>query len=76
MPSSVTHERDLRSLNRPGLRRAFGALDAGERLPRELVLNPGVAWLAGGKQMVALLWPWVLLTCLAALAWVAAQHFG
>lgn len=31
--------RDLRSLERPGLRRLFEPLDTGERLPRELLLE-------------------------------------
>jgi hypothetical protein len=74
--SKVTRERDLRSVDRPGLRRAFGPLDAEERLPRELVLDHGIATRGAGKRMVALLWPPVLLTSLATLAWMAGLHFG
>ena len=76
MRSRVTHERDLRSLDRPGLRRVFGPLDAEERLPRELVLDHGIARRGVGRRMAALLWPPALLTGLAIVAWVAGPHAG
>jgi hypothetical protein len=72
----VTHDRDLRSLDRPRLRGAFGPLDAEERLPRELVIDHGIAWRGVGKRMVALLWPSVLLAGLLILAWVAGLRSG
>ena len=75
MAGKVTHDRDLRSLDRPRLGRAFGPLDAEERLPRELVLDHGIAWRGVGKRIVALLWPLVLLAGLAILATVAGLHF-
>jgi hypothetical protein len=75
MGYGVTHERDLRSLERPGLLRVFAPLDAEERLPRELVVDPGVAVHGAGRRFVALLWPAGLLVGLAAAAW-AAKRFG
>jgi hypothetical protein len=75
MGYGVTHERDLRSLERPGLLRAFAPLDAEERLPRELVVDPGVAVQGAGRRFFALLWPAGLLVGLAAASW-AAKRFG
>ena len=75
MRHGVTHERDLRSLERPGLLRTFAPLDADERLPRELVVDPGVAVHGAGRRFIALLWPVGLLVGLAAAAW-AAKRIG
>lgn len=60
-------ERDLRSLDRPGLYKAFRPLDPNERLPRELLFEhrEGLTWgLRMGRQHVAgALWlPVYLLT--------------
>lgn len=55
MSRTVTRERDLRSLARPGLRRAFRPLDSAERLPRELVVEPGIAVTGIASRVAALL---------------------
>jgi hypothetical protein len=64
-----TQERDLRSLNRPGLYSAFSPLDPNERLPRELLLEDERSRPFGirlGRQHVAgLLWLPVVLATLA-----------
>ena len=70
----VTHERDLRSLDRPGLRKAFAPLDAQERLPRELSLEGGLAARGIGRRFIALAWPLALLAGLALLGWAAKAH--
>ncbi len=66
-------ERELRSLDRPGLYKAFRPLDPNERLPRELLLEkqPGVTWgLRMGRQHIAgALWLPVLLTTLGLVIW-------
>lgn len=61
MARSVTHERELRSLDRPGLRHAFRPLDAAE-LPRELVVDPGIAVTSIGRRLIVLLVPAASLT--------------
>ena len=61
-------ERDLRSLGRPGLQRLFAPLDARERLPREAVIDTGIAVSGVGRRWAALLWPLAFLAGLAILA--------
>ncbi len=65
---TVIRERDLRSLARPGLRRAFRPLDPTEWLPRELVVDPGIAVRGVGSRVAALLALAVFFVGLAVLA--------
>jgi hypothetical protein len=74
MAKTITEERDLRSLDRPGLRRTFAPLDQGERLPRELLLDGGLAARRLGRRFAALLWPAVVLLSVGLLAW--ATHLA
>src|SRR5258708_40331960 len=70
-------ERDLRSLDRPGLYTIFAPLDPNERLPRELLLEKreGFTWgLRMGRQHIAgALWLPTLLATLAGVTWVAGS---
>jgi len=78
-----TSERDLRSLDRPGLYRVFAPLDEEERLPRELLMERPTRHLwgyeLGWSQLAGLLWiptmaltvamtMWLVHSALAALA--------
>jgi hypothetical protein len=76
MARTVTRERDLRSLDRPGLRRAFRPLDAEERLPLELVREPGIAVSGVGRRAAVLLWPAALLIGLALVVLAARLGTG
>lgn len=70
-------ERDLRSLDRPGLYTVFRPLDPNERLPRELLFErrEGLTWgLRMGRQHIAgALWLPTLLATLAGVTWVAGS---
>jgi len=70
-------ERDLRSLDRPGLYTIFKPLDPNERLPRELLLErrEGFTWgLRMGRQHIAgALWLPVWLATLSAIIWIAGS---
>ncbi len=49
-------ERDLRSLDRPGLYKIFAPLDPDERLPRELVLEARRYRAVGRRELAGALW--------------------
>lgn len=49
-------ERELRSLDRPGLYKIFAPLDPDERLPRELILEARRYRAVGRRELAGALW--------------------
>ena len=63
-------QRDLRSLDRPGLYSIFSPLDPDERLPRELVLEARRYRPVGRRELAGALWLPALWLVLALSGWL------
>lgn len=64
---------ELRSLNRRRLYQIFPPLDAKERLPRELLLEPHRYARSSWKSVAVVLWPAAFLLALGIAAWIGAK---
>lgn len=69
MPRHVTHERDLRSLERRSMYAIFAPLDPDERLPRELILEGKRHGMLGRRELAGALWLPALFVILFLAGW-------